>query len=229
MILGIETTTVACSVALYSGKPLVERTLYQSRAHSVKLMTLVNEAIRDAAPPGGITAVAVSAGPGSFTGLRIGIATAKGLAFGWGVPVVPVPTMDALAHAAGPWPGPVCTLLSARRGEVYAAVYDGAKGTRTGGPCYSTPESLPSIIENSNDSILFVGDAPGMYLDELQAAFGDRVVIPPEAMRLPRAWSVCALAEGLLAAGQGVSPMEARPCYLRASEAELNWLRKERA
>ncbi|MGE5484100.1 MAG: tRNA (adenosine(37)-N6)-threonylcarbamoyltransferase complex dimerization subunit type 1 TsaB [Ignavibacteriales bacterium] len=227
MILGIDTTTVACGVALFAEDIVAERSLYIRQAHSVKIITLVRDAMRDArVTPEHISAVAVSAGPGSFTGLRIGMATAKGLAFGWGKPVVPVPTLDALARTAVPWPGLVCTVLEARKGEVYAAVYAGMNGARMVDPLCCAPESLPSVVPNSNDNVLFLGDASGTYCGLLHDAFGARAVVPPAAARLPRAWSVCVMASEMLRTQGGVSPLEARPAYLRASEAEIAWSRK---
>ncbi len=227
MILGIDTTTLACCVALFDERLVAERSLYIRQAHSVKIMTMIGDVMRDAgARPEDITAVAVSAGPGSFTGLRIGMATAKGLAFGWGRPVVPVPTLDALARTAVPWPGVICPILEARKGEVYAALYLGTDGSAILPPRCLAVESLPSVPANTNDSVLFLGDAAGVCAGILDAALGPRAVIAPEERRLPRAWSVCAIGSEMLRAQCGVSPLQARPTYLRASEAEIAWSRK---
>ncbi len=227
MILGIDTTTLACSVAVYENGPVAERSIYVKRAHSVKIITLISDTMQDAgAEPESVSAVAVSAGPGSFTGLRIGISTAKGLAFGWGKPVVPVPTLDALARTAVPWPGIICTVLVAKKGEVYAGVFDGMTGGRITDPRCCSPESLPSMVENTNDSVLFLGDAAGVHAAMIEEAFGPRAVIAPEARRLPRAWSVCAIASEIMRTQGGVSPLEVRPVYLRASEAEIAWQKR---
>lgn len=224
MILGIETSTVACSVALFAGRLLAEHTLYIKQAHSVKLMTLVDAVFKDTgAFPADLSTVAVSTGPGSFTGLRIGVSTAKGLAFGWDKPAVPVPTLDALALSAIPWPGHICSLLTARKGEVYGALYDGLTGdpVKQAG-CFAV-DSLAPLFENTKGSVLILGDAAGMCSAILADVLGPRAVFAPENRRLPRASTVCEMAVRLLDAGRTVSPLELRPAYLRLSEAELKW------
>jgi len=229
VILGIETSTVACSVALYGERLLAEHTLYISQAHSVKLMPLVDAVLMNTdTKPAGISAVAVSVGPGSFTGLRIGVSTAKGLAFGWGIPVVPVPTLDALALTAVPWDGLVCTLLAARKNEVYGALFDGrtAAVVKPAG-CYAA-DSLAPLFENTKSTVLVVGDAAHLYRDTLGCLLGNRVYIAPEGRRLPRASAVCELAVRLLQSGKTASPFELRPAYLRPSEAEVKWESKQK-
>jgi tRNA threonylcarbamoyladenosine biosynthesis protein TsaB len=208
---------------LYDGGLITERSLFLSRAHSSRLLKLVHDAMCDVgAGRRDISAVAVSAGPGSFTGLRIGMATAKGLAFGWGCALVPVPTLDALALTAVPWEGPICTALTAKTGLVYAALYDGMTGRCTSAPCCLEEQSLASLAANTKGNVLLLGDLGRPALDRVAAVL-ERVVVPPDGRRLPRAFTVCALADEMIRSRGGVSPIEARPVYLRASEAEVSW------
>ena len=237
VILGIETATVACSVAVRSGGRLVaERTVLIPQAHSVKLASLAAGALGDAGITGDdLTAVAVSCGPGSFTGLRVGIATAKGLAMGWGKRVVPAPTLDALARTALPWGGPICAALVARRGEVYYAVYDGRDGTRLMGPrtgnIGSVAETVRGALGSFNSgfggNVGLLGDGAEALHREFETAFGGRVDVFPEVRRLPRAWSVCEVGERLLLSGEAADAAEIKPFYLRRSEAENNLERGE--
>ncbi|MDT0631865.1 tRNA (adenosine(37)-N6)-threonylcarbamoyltransferase complex dimerization subunit type 1 TsaB [Rubrivirga sp. S365] len=124
LTLGIETAADVCAVALLDGDDLLVRSaVHVPRAHGRRLAPLVAEALahagRDAAD---LDLVAVSAGPGSYTGLRIGMSTAKGLCLSTGAGLAAVPTLRALADGVG---GAVVVALPSRRGEVYAALYDG--------------------------------------------------------------------------------------------------------
>lgn len=128
MLLALETATDACSVALTDGSRLVvELSLHRPRAHAEHLVSLIQDALRYAhAQRTAIDAVAVSAGPGSYTGLRIGVSTAKGLALALQVPLVAVPSLEALATAALPVMQPgegVAAFFNSRRNEVYAAAF----------------------------------------------------------------------------------------------------------
>lgn len=129
LTLGLDTATDACAVALLDGEAvLFEARLAVPRSHGRRLAPLVAEAFAHAGrPPAALGLVAVSSGPGSYTGLRIGMSTAKGLALATGAAFAAVPTLRALA--AGVY-GPVAVVLPSRRGEVYAAVYDGDEEVR---------------------------------------------------------------------------------------------------
>lgn len=126
LTLGIDTATDVCAVSLLDGDAvLVDAAIHVPRSHGTRLAPLVREALAHAGrEPSDLGLVAVAAGPGSYTGLRIGTSTAKGLALATGAAVVGVPTLRALAAGAAVR-GPVCAVLPSRRGEVYAAVYDG--------------------------------------------------------------------------------------------------------
>ena len=124
-ILAIEASAkVAGAAFLESGRILAEQMVNGPLTHSETLMPMVAEVLRQAGrQPEEIDIIAVTNGPGSFTGLRIGAATAKGMALGLGIPVLPVPTLEALAFNVQSWPGLVVPMMDARRGQVYSAVY----------------------------------------------------------------------------------------------------------
>ena len=127
LLLGIETATDVCSVALLDGEALLaEASVFVRRSHAARLTPLIQELLAHTGrSPAALSAIAVSAGPGSFTGLRIGASTAKGLALAADAALVAIPTLDALAQAAWPAPDPtpVLVTLPSRRGEVYGALY----------------------------------------------------------------------------------------------------------
>ncbi|PYM04330.1 MAG: tRNA (adenosine(37)-N6)-threonylcarbamoyltransferase complex dimerization subunit type 1 TsaB, partial [Candidatus Rokuibacteriota bacterium] len=124
-VLGLETATLAGGAALIDGDRIVgEYTLNIRVTHSERVMAAVDRLLTDAGwRPSDLEGLAVSIGPGSFTGLRIGVSTAKGLALALGLAVVPVPTLDALAAGLPFAALPVCPILDARKGEVYASLY----------------------------------------------------------------------------------------------------------
>ncbi len=131
LLLALDTATDRCSVALLrDGAVRAEATIREPRSHAARLVPLIGDVLAGAGVPvHDLDAVAVSAGPGSFTGLRIGVSTAKGLAVAAEAALVAVPTLAALALGAGPSAAPVLTALPSRRGEVYAALYHVADPT----------------------------------------------------------------------------------------------------
>src|SRR3990172_1266934 len=149
-VLALETATLAGGVALLDGARVVGQYLLDVRVtHSERLMVAVDRLLADAGwRPEDLEGLAVSVGPGSFTGLRIGLSTVKGLALALAIPVAAVPTLDAMA-AMLPWATlPVCPVLDARKGEVYAALYrwDGAAMRRDGDYLAIAPDALAARL-----------------------------------------------------------------------------------
>ena len=128
-VLGIETATDVCSVGIVSDERTFHRSLREDRVHSEKVLTLTDLVLKDAGlTPHDLHGIAVSSGPGSFTGLRIGVSTAKGMCYALDLPLLGVPTFDAIARAArssGVVEGPVVVAADARQGDWYVGTYDG--------------------------------------------------------------------------------------------------------
>ncbi len=197
---------------------LAEGTHRESRSHTASLPALVERVLGDAGVTvADVEAVAVSIGPGSFTGLRIGLALGKGLAFAGGLPLVGVPTLEALAHIAEAAPGEtVCAALDARKREVYAALFAAMPdGPRRLSPDLAlAPDALAARLE---PPCVLVGDAGELYGDVL----GARAVIRPFATHHPRGGVIALLGAARLAAGEGGNPGPLEPTYVRAPDAEL--------
>ena len=133
LILAFETTAKAGSVALYeNGKLLGEQYQNTGLTHSQTLMVMAEELLKQCGTTAGeVTDVAVAAGPGSFTGVRIGVAAAKGFAWGAQLPCVGVSTLEAMAESLGAWEGTVCPVMDARRSQVYNALFAADCGSYT--------------------------------------------------------------------------------------------------
>ena len=217
MILAIESATPRGSVALVSGGAVrAEEFLPPGPRASGSYISAV-EALFSAAgaAAGDVSAVAVSAGPGAFTGLRVGMSAAKGFCFGWGVPLVPVPTLLALAHRFSGEGRIVCPVQDARRGEVYAALFrrDGGVLVRLSPDMAIAPALLPGRIPDGD--VLFCGDGVAPFGALFREALGDRAIFVSGDEGLPRASAVGIVGERILRDGGGEDPRTALPAYLR--------------
>lgn len=221
-ILAFDTSTQTGSVAILDESALVaEYTLNVRTTHSERLLAMVDRLLADAELAlGDMSGLAVAVGPGSFTGLRIGVSTVKGLAFATGLPVAAVPTLDALAHTLPFASLPVCPVLDAKKGEVYTSLYEwhGDRMERRWDYLALSPEAL---AERISTDVVFVGDGVGLFREVLSGRLGSRAHFTSGARRLPSAACVAQLGVSALAAGETVAPAALAPLYLRSSEAEL--------
>ena len=220
-ILAIESATLAGGAALLDGDLLVgEITLSIELTHSERMMAVVDRLMTDCGwSPKALEGLAVSVGPGSFTGLRVGIATVKGLALALGLPVAPVPTLDALAATLPFADAPVCPLLDARKGEVYCSLYRWRERemTREWDYLALSPEEASARLAAP---VIVLGDGVPACRPHL-ARLGAGVSEAPPARRLPSPALVAQLGHAMLVAGRGVAAEAVTPLYLRPSEAEL--------
>jgi len=219
-LLAIESATGAASAALWrGGETRDEEEAEPGVSAAAALLPAIDRLLRRAGvgvPE--LAAFAVAIGPGSFTGLRIGVATVKGLAFGSQAPVAAVSTLAALARAAGDGPEPVVALLDARRGEVYAGAF------RSGGeqvdPCL--PEGVftaEQLIARLPARCRLVGEGAPLVQGALRAALGPGLTLAQESGL--RARPVAELGARLLARGAGIPAAALVPRYLRRAEAEV--------
>jgi tRNA threonylcarbamoyladenosine biosynthesis protein TsaB len=218
---------------LRGGEPLARQAAAAPASESLLPAILALLAAHGLAP-GALEAIAVSIGPGSFTGLRVGVATAKGLAFGGAMRVVAVPTLAALAAqgaaAAASDPGapdaPVIAMLDARRGELYAASHrsEDPLAPPLWGPLVLPVAALAARIADEPGPVRVVGEGADAVAAAAGAAAAGRLVcLPPPAGAPDAAW-VGRLGARLLAAGAGLAAADLAPVYVRRAEAEVRRL-----
>lgn len=227
-ILALDTATWSCSVALVrDDEVLAMRAERVASNHAGTLPRLVDETFIAAGErPTHGDAIAVTIGPGSFTGLRIGLSFAKGLAFAGGLRLVGVPTLDAMAVAAPVGTGRLCVALDARKREIYAALYerDGDRLVRLGEPRAVAASELAATI---GGPCTFVGDAVAVYGDVFRRALGDAAVFLAPAPDASTAVAVARLAAARLARDpEGDDLASLAPTYVRPPEAELDQSRR---
>ena len=218
--LGIESAGKTAGVAIWEeDAPLYEATLSAGFTHSESLLEMIQTALTAARlTAADIDLWAVCAGPGSFTGLRIGLALVKGLAFATGAPCVGVSTLEALAWCAGP-AATVVPALDARRGQVYAAAFQaGQPPRRLLEDAARDPASLADFVESCKKPLVFVGDGAEICYNRYKDVPG--VARLPGFLAASRAAGVCLAAMEQARQGNTQSGEQLRPQYLRLSQAE---------
>lgn len=232
-VLGIESATPVAAVAVAGPQGvLAERMVFNRRTHSVNLLPMIKAALEESGVGRhGITGIAVSRGPGSFTGLRIGMSAAKALAQVLGVPVVGIPTLEVLAYPLAGQRSLVCPVLNARKNEVYTAVYDcdGSALHCLAGPMAVRPVKLVEILLNLGGPVLFVGAGATVYRSDIKDGLGELARFAPLAVDFPRGAAVAEMGLSAFRAGRGCDPAVLRPEYVRVSEAEAAWLKRNSA
>ncbi len=230
LILAFETSAKAASTALLEDGRLLGE-IYQNTGltHSQTLMVMAQDLLKQCGKTvEDISAVAVAEGPGSFTGVRIGVAAAKGFAWGGEIPCCGVSTLEAMAELAGIWQGYLCPCMDARRSQVYNALFYVNRGEIQ----RLTPDraialcDLEKELKNLQEPIFLVGDGSNLcYNTLLESVPG--LVLPPEHRMHQRATGVALAAAKKLAAGVECSGAALVPNYLRLSQAERERLERE--
>jgi tRNA threonylcarbamoyladenosine biosynthesis protein TsaB len=216
LLLALETATEKGSLALLEDDRLIEElTLDTPGSFLVHLLPALDALLaRTGRDLREIRAICASQGPGNFTGLRLGLATAQGLALALGCPVVPVPTLEVLAASGAGHPHPVAAVVDAKRQEVYLGLFDclGEFPEPLGKPERLAARDLPGRLQ---PPLLLTGPALWAYQDILAEALAPGISLAPEDWRHPRAAAVGRLGRRRLAQGQTVSPPQLTPLYLR--------------
>ena len=223
LILAFETTAKAGSVALLEdGKLLAESYQNTGLTHSQTLMVMAEDMLKAAGKTmAEVSAVAVAEGPGSFTGVRIGVAAAKGLAWGGELPCYGVSTLEAMALTLGVYQGYVCGTMDARRSQVYNALFYVNRGemTRITEDRAIALSDLAEELKVLNEPVFLVGDGSTLTYNTLKDTV-PALVLPPEHWMHQRASGVALAAAAKIAAGCSGDGAALSPNYLRLSQAE---------
>ena len=230
LILAFETSAKAASVALLEGDKLLSES-YQNTGmtHSQTLMVMAEDLLKQCGKtPGDVDAVAVAEGPGSFTGVRIGVAAAKGFAWGREIPCFGVSTLEAMAASLGIYDGYVCPVMDARRSQVYNALFEVNCGklTRIRDDRAISLADLGEDVKNLEKPVFLVGDGSVLcYNTLLEKVPG--LVLPPEHRMHQRAVGVGLMAARMASAGESGDAAALTPNYLRLSQAERERMERE--
>lgn len=231
LILAIDNATMYGNVALTSPLGLLaEHTLLSRLTHSKRLLNSLENILQESDLDWHqLDALAVCLGPGSFTGLRIGLATVKGIAMATGLPLIGVSSLDGLAHQLPFARHQICTVLDARKHEIYAAFYESnhqGEVARTSDYLVMPPEELAAGIQRPT---IFVGDGIEVHGELLRHCLGDLALFAPAHIILPRAATIGKLALDLYQHKSFLDPAAAAPLYIRASDAEIQRTKKRGA
>lgn len=222
-ILGIESSSLVASVAVVTEDILTaEYTVNLKKTHSQTLLPMIDEVMRmleiDLET---IDAIAVSAGPGSFTGLRIGSATGKGLGLALKKPLIHVPTIDAMAYGLFGTDALICPIMDARRNQVYTGLYHFRSNFEIVKEQYAADVTeLSNYLNSLGESVIFLGDGVPVYQELLKEKLGIPYQFAPAHVNRQRGGAVAALGAVYFMEGKIETAAEHRPDYLRKSQAE---------
>jgi len=230
IILAVETSTLLGGIAILhdTSGVIAEGKLNIQATHSERLMTEIAHFMEKTSYQlKDIDAFAVSIGPGSFTGLRIGLSTVKGFSYATGKPVVAVPSLEALAWNFPFSRHPVCTIFDARKKEVYAAVFlwEGEGFKRMVNETAAKVERLMEYLEQEEallgEKILFTGEGALLYREAIISRLSEKALFPPVDKMIPSPANVACVGLQKALRGEFAEPVSLVPFYLRKSEAEI--------
>lgn len=226
-ILALESSAVSASAALTEDEKLIAQSFQNcGLTHSRTLLPMVESLLQNCGLTlDAVDAIAVAHGPGSFTGVRIGVATLKGLALGADKPCIGVSTLEAMAHGAHALNGRLCCVMDARAGQVYNALFTVENGLPKR-LCEDRAVKLTDLAEEIGDTAYFlVGDGAELCYNTLREKCTGLRLAPPE-LRYPTGYGVAAAALPLLQAGKTCSPQELDAFYLRRPQAERERMKR---
>lgn len=224
-VLAIETSTMTGGAAVMDdAQGIIMEVIFNVKTgHSERLMKEIDYCLREAGISiSDMNAFAVSIGPGSFTGLRIGLSTIKGFSYATGLPVVAVPTLEAFSWNFPMSPYPVCPLLDARKKEVYAGVFLwSGDGFERALPETSIKIKELTVLLKDYEKVMFAGEGALLYRNEILETLNDRAMFAPPHLNVPLPSATAYLGMRKALKGEFKDPIALSPLYLRKAEAEL--------
>ena len=230
-VLGVDTSTSCGSLGIIDDDAVVaEYALLRDETHSTRLVPAIQALLKEARLDlNKIDGMAVSLGPGSFTGLRVGLSAVKGLALAAERPVVGVPTLDALAFNLPFTPYVICPLVDARKGEVYTALYKDGEGGRVEQLTpYQVVAPLDLLEKLPLQETIFLGDGVEVYGELIEERLGVKVLFAPPHLRFLRGSTVAEIGLQRFKKGETDDISSMVPIYVRPSDAEIKWTKGKR-
>ncbi|WP_261134599.1 tRNA (adenosine(37)-N6)-threonylcarbamoyltransferase complex dimerization subunit type 1 TsaB [Bacillus sp. Marseille-Q3570] len=226
--LAIDTSNLVMGVSVISdGKIVGEMTTNMKKNHSVRLMPAIDSLLKEVdMTPKELDRIIVAKGPGSFTGVRIGVSVAKTMSWSLGIPVTGVSSLEVLAQNGKYFDGMVCPLFDGRRGQIYTGLYgisDGRFQLLQEERIVQLTEWL-ELLEEGSEKVLFLGNDLPLHQEKIEEHFGERAVFGLAADHNPRASELAAL--GVEREGEDAHTFT--PSYLRLAEAEAKWLANQK-
>lgn len=227
-ILAIDTSNQVLGVSLLKGEQVIGELMTNlSKNHSVRLMPAIEKLMKEVSMnPEDLDKIIVAKGPGSYTGVRIGVSTAKTMAWALNIPVVGVSSLEVLSYQGRFFDGVICPFFDARRGLVYTGLYQW-KNNRLE-PVFEEKnmlmEDVLQTLQKQQTNVLFLSPDIAIYKEAIEQALGERAIIPEGAYHIPQAGHL-----GLAGLTKHADPTHAlTPNYLRLAEAEANWLKAQK-
>jgi len=224
-VLGIDTSSSCGSVGLIDEELLIAESLLNSDVtHSERLLVTIERILKEARlAVGDLDGWAISLGPGSFTGLRIGVSTVKGLALATQKPVAGVSTLDTLAHQIPFTPYLICPILDARKGELYTSFYRYGEGNELKRESDYLAIKPQDLIKRIRERVIFIGDGVRTHGDTLRKSLESLAIFAPHSLNFLHGSGVARLGLELLRKGEALDLATFTPLYVRPSEAEIKF------
>ena len=229
LILAFETSAKSCSAAIHDGQKLLAESYQNSGlTHSQTLMVMAEDLLKVCGKSAAdVTHLAAAAGPGSFTGIRIGVSAAKGFAWGAEKPVYGVSTLESMALGLGVWSGYICCCMDARRNQVYNAIFlvENGELTRVSEDRAIALSDLKNELAHLDGPIYLVGDGAALAHKHLSSEL-ENLILPPEHRQHQRASGVALAALAAMERSENADGAALQPNYLRLSQAERERMEK---
>lgn len=227
-ILGIDTSNLVMSLAVVEKDKLIgEYTTNLRKNHSIRLMPAISMLLDELdIEPQELDGIAVAHGPGSYTGVRIGVTTAKTMAWSLGIPLMGISSLEAVASQGASFEGRVSPLFDARRGQVYTSLFE--KGERVAEDQIRMMDEWADELLGQQRPVLFLGDDVSLHRETIEGKLGGLAQFGPAEWNVPRAAYAARKGRRMLEAGEASIVHEFAPQYLQLAEAESKWLASQK-
>jgi tRNA threonylcarbamoyladenosine biosynthesis protein TsaB len=221
-IIALDTVSTRMSIALWEkGEIIDKKESFELRKHSEQLFIDFSEILQKNSWNNAPDLIAVDIGPGSFTGIRVGVSAARALAQGWDIPLIGVKSLDVLAHAAGPFNGIICPLIDALRNEIYYAQYSyETHCKRITDYSLNAIDTLFTVCSQKKEPLLFIGSGALLYREKIKKICGNQAVLDSENLHMPSAAHVALCALEMYPLMEDISYTGVEPFYMRSPSVE---------